>query len=96
VNAVDRFAGDFCLATCVEGHPAGTLVKVTVSARDRSRLLLDFSDQRQALTDACVLLCGSIGALRLLALGYTGPLAERPRLAGCEGAHLHTELPPRA
>ena len=43
----------------------------------------------------CVLLCGHIGALQLLELGYTGPLAKRPRLAACERARLHGELPGR-
>jgi hypothetical protein len=80
VGAVGSFAGDFSLAIAVEGHRAGTLVKVTVSAPDRSRLVLDFGSH-EVLTDACVLLCGSIGAVRLLELGYTGPLTERPQLA---------------
>jgi hypothetical protein len=79
---VDGYAGDFSLASHVEEHRAGTLVRVTVSAPDPSRLVLDFSNHHQVLTDACVLLCGSIGALKLLELGYTGPLATRPRLAG--------------
>ncbi len=79
------YAGHFSLATRVEGHPAGTLVQVTVSALDPSRLVLDFSDH-EVLTDACVLLCGSIGALVLLELGYTGPLIRRPRLAAREEA----------
>ncbi len=83
------YAGHFSLATGVEGHPAGTLVHVTVSARDPSRLVLDFSNHDQVLTDACVLLCGSIGALVLLELGYTGPLIRRPRLAAREEARLH-------
>jgi hypothetical protein len=78
---VDGDAGDFSLATAVRGHPAGTLVHVTVSARHRSQLVLDFSDREHVVTDASVLLCGSVGAVRLLALGYTGPLAERPPLA---------------
>jgi hypothetical protein len=82
VNTVDGYAGDFSLATPVETHPAGTLVQVTVSALHPSRLVLDFSDH-QVLTDACVLLCGHIGALELLELGYTGPLVRRPRLAAC-------------
>jgi hypothetical protein len=81
VNAVDGCAGHFSLATAVEAHPAETLVQVTVSARHPSRLVLDFSDQQQVLTDARVLLCGHIGAVELLDLGYTGPLAMRPRLA---------------
>jgi hypothetical protein len=82
VNTVHGYAGDFPLAIPVEGHPAGTLVQVTVSALHPTRLVLDFSDHHQVLTDACVLLCGHIGALDLLELGYTGPLVRRPRLAG--------------
>jgi hypothetical protein len=82
---VDGFSGDFSLATCVEGHRAGTLVKVTVLAPDPSRLVLDFSNHQQVLADAFVLLCGSIGAVKLLELGYNGPLPERPRLAAREG-----------
>ena len=81
VNTVDGDARDFCLATPVEEHPAGTLVHVTVSALRGSQLRLDFSDRDQVLTDACVLLCGHTGALKLLELGYTGPLATRPQLA---------------
>jgi hypothetical protein len=81
VITVDDYAGDFSLATPVERHPAGTLVQVTVSALHPSKLVLDFSDRHQVLTDACVLLCGHIGALELLELGYTGPLVRRPRLA---------------
>ena len=49
------------------------------------------------LTDARVLLCGHIGALELVELGYTGPLAMRPRLAA--GGRLEKppdELTPRA
>ena len=80
-------AGDFALATRVDGHPAGTLVHVTVSVRDPAQLVLDFSEQQQVLTDACVLLCGSVGVVRLLELGYTGPLAERPQLAGWKTEH---------
>jgi hypothetical protein len=34
------------------------------------------------LTDACVLLCGHVGTLALLKLGYTGPLVRWSRLAG--------------
>ena len=78
---MEVYAGDFSLATPVHGHPAGTLVHVTVSERHPAQLVLDFSEQ-QVLTDACVLLCGSVGVVRLLELGYTGPLAERPQLAG--------------
>ena len=71
-------------------------MEVTVSVPNPSRLVLDFSNHQQVLTDACVLLCGHIGALQLLELGYTGPLAKRPRLAACERARLHGELPGRA
>ena len=78
---MDGYAGDFSLVTPVEGHPAGTLVQVTVSPLHPSRLMLDFSDDHQVLTDACVLLCGHVGALELLERGYSGPLAMRPRLA---------------
>jgi hypothetical protein len=85
---VDGYAGRFALATQVEGHPAGTLVQVTVSALDPSRLLLDFSDDHEVLTDACVILCGSIGTLVLLERGYTGTLVRRPRLAAREEARL--------
>jgi hypothetical protein len=93
---VDGHAGLFSLAAPVEGHPAGTLVEVTVSVPNPSRLVLDFSNYQQVLTDACVLLCGHIGALQLLELGYTGPLAKRPRLAACERSRLRGELPGRA
>ena len=79
---MDDCAGDFSLVTPVEGHPAGTVVHVTVSALHPSRLVLDFSDHDQVLTNACVLLCGHIGALALLELGYTGPLVRRPGTAG--------------
>jgi hypothetical protein len=37
--------------------------------------VLDFSDRHQVLMDVCVLLCGHTGGLKLLKLGYTGPLA---------------------
>jgi hypothetical protein len=70
------------LAARVEGHGVGTLVHVTVSALHSSRVVLDFSDQHDVLMDACVLLCGHIGARELLEGGYTGPLIQRPRLAG--------------
>ncbi len=60
---MDGYAGRFSLAAPVEGHPAGTLVQVTVSVTNSSRLVLAFSNQHQVLTDACVLLCGSIGSL---------------------------------
>jgi hypothetical protein len=83
---VDGDAGDFPLATPVEGHAAGTLVQVTVLAVRPSQLVLDFSDHHQVLTDACVLLCGHTGALKLLDLGYTGPLARRPRLSARSGS----------
>jgi hypothetical protein len=78
---VDGYAGEFALATPVEGHPVGTLVQVTVLAPHPSRLVLGFSHEHQVLTNACVLLCGHIGALELQELGYRGPLARRPRLA---------------
>lgn len=95
MNTLDGYAGDFSLATPVEGHPAGTLVHVTFSALHRSRLVLDFSDHHQVLTDACVLLCGHIGALELLELGYAGPLVRRPRLGACARPN-RTALTPRA
>jgi hypothetical protein len=82
VNTLDGYAGHFSLATAVEAHPAETLVQVTVSAVHPAQLMLNFSDHEQVLTDARVLLCGHIGALELVELGYTGPLAMRPRLAG--------------
>lgn len=78
---MDGRAGEFSLATPVEGHPAGTLVQVTVSARHTSRLVLVFGDRDEVLTDACVLLCGHVGTLALLELGYTGPFVRWPRLA---------------
>jgi hypothetical protein len=81
VNRVDGHAGEFSLATPVEGHPAGTLVQVTVSAAHPSRLALNFSDHHPVLSNACALLCGHVGALELLELGYTGPLVRLPRLA---------------
>ena len=74
-------AGEFSLATPVEGHAAGTLVQVTVSAAHPSRLALNFSDHHPALTSACALLCGHVGALKVPELGYRGPLVRRPRLA---------------
>jgi hypothetical protein len=86
VNTVGGYAGVFSLATPVEGHPAETLVQVTVSVPNPSRLVLAFSNQHQVLTDASVLLCGSVGTLVLRDLGYTGPLARRPRLVAREGA----------
>jgi hypothetical protein len=78
---VDGHAGEFSLATPVEGHPAGTLVQVTVSAAHPSRLALNFGDHHAVLSNACALLCGHVGALELLKLGYRGPLVRRPRLA---------------
>ena len=80
MNRIDGHAGEFSLATSVEGHPAGTLVQVTVSAAHPSRLALNFSDDDLVLTNACALLCGHVGALVLLELGYTGPLVRRPWL----------------
>jgi hypothetical protein len=79
---VDGYAGDFALAIPLEGHPPGTLVRVSLRALHPSQLLLDFSDHHPVLTDACVLLCGHTGALKLVELGYTGPLARRPELSG--------------
>jgi hypothetical protein len=79
-STVESYAGLFSLAIPVEGHRVGTLVQVTVSARHPSGLVLDFSDRHQVLADARVLLCGHIGARVLLELGYTGPLARRPRV----------------
>lgn len=81
MNAVGGYAGDFLLVSPVEGHPVDTLVHVSVSALDPARLVLYFSDGCQVSTDACVLLCGHTGALRLKELGYTGPLIRRPRMA---------------
>jgi hypothetical protein len=95
VNDVDDYAGLFSLATRVKGHPAGTLVRVTVSGPNPSQVVLDFS-RHQVVTDARVLLCGSIGCLVLRDLGYTGPLVMRPLLTTCEGAREHDERPRRA
>ena len=78
---LEGYAGHFSLATAVEAHRVETLVQVTVSAGHPSRLVLDFTDHDSVLTDARVLLCGHIGAEELLELGYTGPIARRPRLA---------------
>ena len=83
---MDGYAGLFSLATAVYGHAAGTQVRVTVSGPNPSRLVLDFSNDRRVLTDARVLLCGHVGALELVELGYTGPLARRPRLSLRKGA----------
>jgi hypothetical protein len=80
VNDTDGYAGLFALATPVEGSPAGTLVQVTVSGPNPAQLVLSLSS-RQVLSDARVLLCGSIGSLVLLDLGYTGPLVTRPQIA---------------
>jgi hypothetical protein len=100
VNRVDGHAGEFSLATPVDGYPVGALVQVTISAARPSQLLLDFGDHHPVLTDACVLLCGHIGALELLELGYTGRLIRRPRLAavassnasGADAARPTTEV----
>jgi hypothetical protein len=75
---VPGYPREFLLAAPVAGHPAETLVQVTVSALDPSRLVLEFDDNKQVLTDARVLLCGHIGALELVGNGYTGPLVRRP------------------
>jgi hypothetical protein len=85
---VGGYAGDFSLATTVEGHPAGALVPVTVSAPRPSQLVLDLSDHTQVQTDACVLLCGHVGTMQLLELGYTGRLVRRPRLAAPPRSNL--------
>ena len=85
---MDGYAGLFSLATAVHGHAAGTQVRVTVSGPNPSRLVLDFSNDRRVLTDARVLLCGHVGALELVELGYTGPLARRPRLGAYERARI--------
>jgi hypothetical protein len=90
---VDGSGGLFSLAMPVEGHPAGTLVQVTVSASQPTRLVLGFSDHRPVLADADVLLCGHTGALWLLDLGYTGPLVRRPELAPDHGARVHGARP---
>ena len=79
---MDSYAGMFSLAAPVEENRVGTIVKVTVSARRPSRLVLEFREHHQVLADARVLLCGHNGARVLLELGYTGPLARRPRLTG--------------
>ena len=88
---MDGYTGEFSLATPVEGHPAETVVQVTVAAPDPSRLMLDFSGNHRVLTDACVLLCGHIGALELLDRGYTGRLVRRPRLAARDNERLPGE-----
>jgi hypothetical protein len=93
---MDGHAGDFSLVTSVEGHPAGTLVQVTVLAAHPSRLLLDFGDDHPVLTNAHVLLCGHMGALELLELGYTGPLVRRPRLAAVAPSSAFRAPTPRA
>lgn len=56
--------------------------------------MLHFSNHDEAVTDACVLLCGSVGELVLLNLGYTGPLVTRPLLAARERARRHGDLVP--
>jgi hypothetical protein len=96
-TAPDGDAGfPFSLAGPVEGHAVGTLVHVTVCVPNHSRLVLDFGDHNQVVTDACVLLCGHVGALTLLELGYTGPLIRRPRLAAFETTFCQADLPARA
>ena len=79
MNEPDYYAGLFSLVTHVNGRPAGTLVRVSVSRPNPSQLVLELNKQ-QVLTDARVLLCGSIGSVVLRELGYTGPLVMRPRL----------------
>jgi hypothetical protein len=55
--------------------------------------LLDWKRQVFALSEEAR---ASSDPLQLLELGYTGQLARRPRLAACERARLHGELPVRA
>ena len=86
------YVGDFCLAAGLEGHAAGTLVRVSVSARDRARVVLHFDNHDDVVTDACVLLCGSVGELVLLNRGYNGPLVTRPLLAPRERARRERGL----
>ena len=88
---MEGYAGDFSLAMPVQRHPSGTPVHVSVPARHPSRLVVRFSDEEQVLTDACVLLCGHIGALKLLELGYTGPLVRRPGLTHGASAETPTQ-----
>ena len=84
---MDGNAGEFSLATPVEGHPAGTLVQVTVSEAHPSRIAPNFGDHQTVLTNAGAFLCGHVGAPVLLELGYTGPLVRRPRLAAVAPAN---------
>ena len=49
------------------------LVRVTVSAAHPSRLALNLSDHHPALTNACALLCGHVGAPELLELAALPP-----------------------
>jgi hypothetical protein len=84
--------GLFLLAWPLEGHAVGTVVRVAVCVPDRSRLALDFGDHDETVTDACVLLCGHTGALKLIELGYTGPIIRRPRMRGDRVA-FHGDLP---
>ena len=49
---MDGYAGDFSLATPVEGHPAGTLVQVTVSVPNPSRLVLEATAEGRATAKA--------------------------------------------
>jgi len=87
----------FSLAGPVEGHGVGTPVHVTVCVSNHARLVLYFGDHHnRVVTDACVLLCGHVGALKLIELGYTGPLIRRPRLAAFETAVRHADPAARA
>ena len=95
MNETDGYGGLFALLTPVEGNPPGTLVQVTVSVPNPAQVILHLSS-RQVLADARVLLCGSIGSLVLLDLGYTGPLVTRPPLAACDRARHHGKRPARA
>ena len=56
--------------------------------------MLHFSNHDEVVTDACVLLCGSVGELILLDLGYTGPLVKRPLLAARERTPRHGDPVP--
>ena len=86
----------FLLAGPVEGHAVGALVHVTVCVPNHSRLVLDLGDHNKVVTDACVLLCGHTGALKLIELGYTGPFIRRPQLAVFETSARQADRPARA
>lgn len=93
---LERDAGlPYLLAGPVEGRAVGTLVHVTVCVRDHSRLVVDLGDHNRVVTDACVLLCGHVGALKLIELGYTGPFIRRPRLTAFERRRFIEPTGPR-